>query len=441
MLDLVVRNAVLPDGRDGMTIGCENGRIVSLTRDVVAEAQRIIDAQGCLVSPPFVDAHFHMDSALTYGRPRVNRSGTLLEGIELWGQLKPSLTHDEICERALELCRWAVARGTLAIRSHVDVCDPTLRAVKALLEVRELVRREIDLQLVAFPQDGFLRSPVAETTLPAALDLGIDVVGGIPHFERTMADGAASVERLCRIAADRGLLVDMHCDESDDPLSRQVEVLAREAIRHGLEGRIVGSHLTAMHSMDNYYVSKLIPLMREAEMTAVANPLINITLQGRHDSYPKRRGMTRIKELLEAGVNVACGHDCVMDPWYPLGSHDMLDVAHMGLHVGQMTGALEMRAMFDCVTVNAARALHLDGYGLEPGCWADMVLLQAHSAVDAIRLRPPRLAVIRRGRVIAETPRAVPTVHLAGETADVTFHVKRRFSPTGDIDAASQGPI
>ena len=441
MLDLVVRNAVLPDGREGMTIGCEKGRIVTLSRDVVAEAERVIDAQACLVSPPFVDAHFHMDSALTYGRPRVNRSGTLLEGIALWGELKPSLTHDEICERALELCRWAVARGTLAIRSHVDVCDPSLRAVKALLEVRELVKREIDLQLVAFPQDGFLRSPVAETTLPAALELGVDVVGGIPHFERTMAEGAASVERLCRIAADRGLLVDMHCDESDDPLSRQVEVLARETIRHRLQGRVVGSHLTAMHSMDNYYVSKLIPLMHEAEMTAIANPLINITLQGRHDTYPKRRGMTRVKELLEAGVNVACGHDCVMDPWYPLGSHDMLDVAHMGLHVGQMTGALEMRAMFDCVTVNAARALHLDGYGLEPGCWADMVLLQANSAVDAIRLRPARLAVIRRGRVIAETPRAVPTVHLAGKTAAVTFHVKKALSPSGEINATSPGPI
>ena len=430
MLDLVLRNAVLPDGRSGMTIACEGGRIVSVSRDAVAEARRIIDAAGGLVSPPFVDAHFHIDSTLTYGRPRVNRSGTLLEGIELWGELKPSLTHDEIRERALELCRWAVARGTLAIRSHVDVCDPSLRAVKALLEVRELVKGEIDLQLVALPQDGFLRSAIGETGLTKALDLGVDVVGGIPHFERTMADGAASVERLCRIAAERGLLVDMHCDETDDPLSRNVEVLAREAIRHRLQGRVVGSHLTAMHSMDNYYVSKLIPLMHEAEMTAVANPLINITLQGRHDVYPKRRGMTRVKELLAAGVNVACGHDCVMGPWYPLGSHDMLDVAHMGLHVGHMTGDAEMRAIFDCVTVNAARALHLDGYGLEPGCWADMVLLQAESAIDAIRLRPARLAVIRRGRVIAETPRAVPTVHLAGKTAEVTFHIKRPSTPS-----------
>ena len=408
-----------------MTIACENGRIVAVSRDVVAEARRLIDAQGCLVSPPFVDAHFHMDSTLTYGRPRVNRSGTLLEGIELWGQLKPVLTHDDVCERALELCRWAVARGTLAIRSHVDVCDPSLRAVKALLEVRELVKREIDLQLVAFPQDGFLRCPVAETTLPAALDLGVDVVGGIPHFERTTADGAASVERLCRIAADRGLLVDMHCDESDDPLSRQVEVLARETIRHRLQGRVVGSHLTAMHSMDNDYVSKLIPLMHEAEMTAVANPLINITLQGRHDGYPKRRGMTRVKELLEAGVNVACGHDCVMDPWYALGSADMLEVASMGLHVAQMTSQAQMRACFDAVTVNSARILGLAGYGIAVGHPADFVLLQARSPVEAIRLRAARLLVVRRGEVVAQSAPATAMLTLPGRPATIDWTLSR----------------
>jgi cytosine deaminase len=423
MLDLLVRNAVLPDGRHGVDIACKDGRIVALGHGLPAEAARLIDADGCLVSPPFVDSHFHLDSALTYGQPRINRSGTLLEGIELWGELKPTLTVEGIRERALGFCRWAVARGTLAIRTHVDVCDPALRAVRALLEVRELVRDDLDLQLVAFPQDGYLRWPGAEQALLEALDLGVDVVGGIPHFERTAADGAASVERLCRLAAERGLMVDMHCDESDDPHSRNVEVLAREAVRHGLQGRVVGSHLTAMHSMDNYYVSKLIPLMREAGITAVANPLINITLQGRHDTYPKRRGMTRVKELLAAGVNVACGHDCVMDPWYPLGSHDMLEVAHMGLHVGHLTGDREMHAVFETVTVNGARALGLDRYGVEVGCWADLVWLQARSVVDALRLRPARLAVIRRGRVIAETPRVTPTVRLRGEARAVTFHL------------------
>src|SRR5437867_3015864 len=350
MLDLLIHNATLPDGRKGIDIAVANGRIVEVRPQITAPASEIIDTRGLLVTPPFVDSHFHMDSTLSLGQPRLNESGTLLEGIKIWGELKPDLEAEAIKERALHYCRWAIARGTLAIRSHVDVCDDRLLAVQALLEVRREMRPWLDIQLVAFPQDGFLRSPKGRENLTRALDMGVDVVGGIPHFERTMADGAESVTALCEIAAGRGLLVDMHCDESDDPLSRHVESLACETQRLGLHGRVTGSHLTSMHSMDNYYVSKLIALMHEARLNAVANPLINITLQGRHDTYPKRRGMTRVKELLAAGVNVACGHDCVMDPWYPLGSHDMLDVAHMGLHVGHMTGDAEMRAMFDCVT-------------------------------------------------------------------------------------------
>ncbi len=271
----------------------------------------------------------------------------------------------------------------------------------------------LDLQLVAFPQDGYLRAPAARESLARALDMGVEVVGGIPHFERTAAEGARSVAALCELAASRGLRVDMHCDESDDPLSRHVETLACETQRLGLQGRVTGSHLTSMHSMDNYYVSKLIPLMREAGLHVVANPLINITLQGRHDSYPKRRGMTRVKELMASGINLAMGHDCVMDPWYGLGSHDMLEVAHMGLHVGQMTGTAEMRRCFDAVTVNAARVLGLEGYGLEPGCRADLVVLQAGDPIEAIRLRPARLFVVRRGKVIAQTPPVATTLTMS----------------------------
>ena len=251
--------------------------------------------------------------------------------------------------------------------------------------------------------------------------MGVDVVGGIPHFERTMAEGAESVAALCELAARRGLMVDMHCDESDDPLSRHIESLACQAQRLRLQGRVTGSHLTSMHSMDNYYVSKLIPLLAEAGVHAVANPLINITLQGRHDTYPKRRGMTRVKELLQAGVNVAFGHDCVMDPWYPLGSHDMLEVAHMGLHVAQMTGADEMRRLFEAVTLNGARVLGLEGYGLEPGCFADLVVLQAGDPVEALRLKPARLFVIRRGEVIAETAAVASRLNLGGQVLSVDF--------------------
>ena len=421
MLDLVVRNANLPDGRTGLDIAVKDGRIVEVAPAIEAAAGREIDATGRLVTPPFVDSHFHMDSTLSLGQPRMNQSGTLLEGIALWGELKPHLTVAAIKARALALCRWSIARGTLAIRSHVDVCDDRLLAVSALLEVREEISPWIDLQLVAFPQDGYLRSPTAAENLTRALDLGVDVVGGIPHFERTMADGAASVRALCRIAAERGLRVDMHCDETDDPLSRHVETLAAETRRLGLAGRVTGSHLTSMHSMDNYYVSKLIPLIAEAGLHAVPNPLINITLQGRHDSYPKRRGMTRVKELMAAGVNVAFGHDCVMDPWYSLGTHDMLEVANMGLHVAHMTGMAEMRSAFDAVTVNAAAVMGLEDYGLEPGHHADFVVLQAADPVEALRLKPARLFVVRRGKVIAETPPVASRLTLYNETLLVDF--------------------
>ena len=421
MLDLLIRNANLPDGRSGIDIAIEHGRIAEVGPQITAQARATIDAGGQLVSPPFVDAHFHMDATLSYGLPRVNRSGTLLEGIALWGELKPQLTLEAIVERALAYCDWAVAKGLLAIRSHVDVCDPRLLAVDALLEVKRRVAPYLDLQLVAFPQDGVLRSPGAVANLERALDKGVEVVGGIPHFERTMADGAESVRVLCELATRRGLRVDMHCDETDDPLSRHIETLAAQSVRLGLQGRVNGSHLTSMHSMDNYYVSKLIPLMAEAQVSAVANPLINITIQGRHDTYPKRRGMTRVPELLAAGIPVAFGHDCVMDPWYSLGSADMLEVAHMGLHVAQMTGQEAMRACFAAVTQTPAAILGLEGYGIEPGCNADLVLLQARDPIEAIRLRAARLAVIRRGKVIAQSPAATATLHLPDRPASISF--------------------
>ena len=424
-MDLVIRNATLADGRHGIDIGVEGSRIAAVEPGLPARGVREIDAGGDLVTPPFVDAHFHMDSTLSYGQPRVNESGTLLEGIALWGELKPQLTQDALVERALHYCDWAVARGLLAIRTHVDICDDRLLAVEALLEVKRRVAPYIDLQLVAFPQDGLLRSAGAFENLKRAIRAGVDVVGGIPHFERTMAQGAESVRLLCEFAAGQGLRVDMHCDETDDPLSRHIEQLAYETQRLGLSGRVAGSHLTSMHSMDNYYVSKLLPLMRESGVAAIANPLINITLQGRHDTYPKRRGMTRVPELLAAGIDVAFGHDCVMDPWYGLGSGDMLEVAHMGLHVAQMTGQAAMRACFLAVTETPARILGLEGYGVEPGCYADFVLLGASSPVEAIRLRAARRLVVRRGAVVAEAPRATSTLHLAGRPAAVDFRIGR----------------
>jgi cytosine deaminase len=425
-MDLIIRRAALADSRGLVDIGMEAGRIAAIEPHLGATAREEIDANGSLVTAPFVDAHFHMDATLSYGLPRVNASGTLLEGIALWGELKPDLTQEALVERALQYCDWAVARGLLAIRSHVDVCDPRLLAVEALVEVKRRVKPYLDLQLVAFPQDGVLRSAGAFENLKRAIAMGVDVVGGIPHFERTMADGAASVKLLCEFAAEQGLRVDMHCDESDDPMSRHIETLAAETHRLGLHGRVAGSHLTSMHSMDNYYVSKLIPLMREAGVAAIANPLINITLQGRSDTYPKRRGMTRVPELMAGGITVAFGHDCVMDPWYSLGSGDMLEVAHMGLHVAQMTGVDAMRACFDAVTKNPARILGLEGYGIEVGCNADCVVLDARDPIEAIRLRAARTAVVRRGKVVSRSPAVRATLALEGRPSEVDFRIDRR---------------
>jgi cytosine deaminase len=429
MLDLLVTRAALPEGggHDALVdIAVADGRIVEIAPRIEAQAARTIDAAGNLVTPPFVDPHFHMDATLSLGLPRMNESGTLLEGIRIWGELKPDLTPEAVKARALELLDWSVARGTLAVRTHVDVTDPSLMAVDVLLEVREEMRGLVDIQLVAFPQDGVLRTPGGQELLTRALDKGVDVVGGIPHFERTMEDGRRSVRWLCELAAARGLLVDMHCDETDDPASRHVETLAFETTRLGLQGRVTGSHLTSMHSMDNYYVSKLLPLMAEARLHAVCNPLINIHLMGRHDTYPKRRGLTRVPELLAAGVNVAFGHDCVMDPWYPLGSHDMLEVAHMGAHCLQMMGTTGLGRCFEAVTHGGARALGLADYGLAPGKAADFVILQAGNPVEALRLRPARLFVVRRGRVVATTPSVRATLTLDGRPPrEVDFTLRR----------------
>ena len=419
LVDLLVTNATLPDGRSGVDIAALGGKIVAIEPNIAAEAGRTIDAGGRLVSPPFIDCHFHMDATLSLGLPRLNQSGTLLEGIALWGELKPLLTAEAVIERALRYCDLAVAQGLLAIRTHVDTCDDRLLAVDALLEVKRKIAPYIDLQLVAFPQDGYFRSPNAAKNLERALDKGVDIVGGIPHFERTMEDGRRSVVALCEIAEKRGLMVDMHCDESDDPLSRHIETLTAETVRLGLQGRVAGSHLTSMHSMDNYYASKLLPLMAEAEIHAIPNPLINIVLQGRHDTYPKRRGQTRVPEMRQHGINVAFGQDCTMDPWYSLGNADMLEVAHMGLHVGQLTSREAMRFCFEAVTTHPAKVMGLDGYGIAVGNNADMVVLQAADAIEAIRLKARRLAVIRRGRVIAETPAGIASLAIDGRPARV----------------------
>lgn len=417
MFDLLVKGGTLPDGSVA-DIGIIGARIAAIGQ-LATTAGQVIDATGDLVSPPFVDPHFHMDATLSYGQPRVNASGTLLEGIALWGELRDIASVDDMIHRAVTYCDWAASMGLLAIRTHVDTTPDHLRGVTAMLEVKRRVAPYIDLQLVAFPQDGLYRSPTGRANLIRALDIGVDVVGGIPHFERTMEEGAASVRDMARLASDRGLMLDLHCDETDDPQSRHVETLAAEVTRHGLGGRAAGSHLTSMHSMDNYYVSKLLPLIAESGMTAIPNPLINITLQGRHDSYPKRRGVTRVKEMQALGITVGWGQDCVLDPWYSLGTADMLDVAFMGLHVAQMTHPAEMARCFDMVTNQNAKIMNLEGYGLNVGDQASLVVLDASTPVEALRLRPDRLAVISKGKVIVERTRNDARLTIAGRPETV----------------------
>ena len=424
MFDLLVKGGTLPDG-SVMDIAIAGDRIADIAPVIEGEAAEVIDASGDLVSPPFCDPHFHLDATLSYGLPRVNASGTLLEGISLWGELRDIATVDEMVERALTYCDWAASMGLLAIRSHVDTTPDHLNTATAMLEVREKVKDYIDLQLVAFPQDGLYRAPNGRENLIRALDMGIEIVGGIPHFERTMQAGADSLTDLCQIAADRGLRVDIHCDETDDPLSRHIETLAYETQRLSLQGRVAGSHLTSMHSMDNYYVSKLLPLIAEAEIAAIPNPLINIVLQGRHDTYPKRRGLTRVKEMQAAGITVGWGQDCVLDPWYSLGTADMLDVAFMGMHVAQMTHPAEMARCFTMVTETNAQIMGLSDFGLRKGALASLVVLDAAGPVDALRLRPARLAVVSKGKVISRSPRGDATLSLPGRGASVRRRAPR----------------
>lgn len=418
MFDLLIKGGTLPDGSVA-DIGITGDTIAEIAPALESTAKETIDATGDLVSPPFVDPHFHMDATLSYGQPRVNASGTLLEGINLWGELREEASVEDMVERALTYCDWAASMGLLAIRTHVDTTPDHLRGVTAMLELREAVKDYIDLQLVAFPQDGLYRTETGRANLLRALDMGVDVVGGIPHFERTMQEGADSLVDLCRIAAERGLMVDIHCDETDDPLSRHIETLARETLRHGLGGRVAGSHLTSMHSMDNYYVSKLLPLIAEAGVSAIPNPLINIVLQGRHDSFPKRRGLTRVKEMQAHGIAVGWGQDCVLDPWYSLGTGDMLDVAFMGLHVAQMTHPEEMARCFTMVTETNAQIIGLEGYGLKKGAKASLVVLDAATPTEAVRLRPARLAVVAKGKIISRSARGDATLSLPGRPGQV----------------------
>ncbi len=397
-----VCNARLPD-KDGLyRLSFSGGVLVSIAPEVdSAPGPGYIDARNGLVIPPLVDSHFHLDSVHSIDETGENVSGTLLEGIALWKTYKESLTPERILNRARRYCREAQALGLQAIRSHVDVSYESLAGVEALTQLREEMAPLMDIQLVAFPQDGFLRNPEGERRLLKALEAGIEVIGGIPHFERTYEEGSRSIDRICRIAADQNLRVDLHCDETDDGGSHHIETLAAKTLEYGLQGHTAASHTTSLHSADHAWFAKLVPLLKEAAVTVIPNPLINLSLQGRFDSYPKRRGITRIPELSAAGIPIALGQDCVRDPWYPLGTGNLLDVAHITVHGCHMTGADQMKQLLPMITTNGAAAMGLQGYGLKEQEAANLLIFREQSFVDLLRLRPRPSVVVRHGRKVS----------------------------------------
>jgi cytosine/creatinine deaminase len=420
---MLIRNAKLRS-RDGLwNIAVRDGKIAELSLgDFPDWHGEVLDVKGSLVSAPFIEPHIHLDTTLTAGEPEWNQSGTLFEGIQRWSQRKETLTHDDVKSRAKKALKWQIAQGIQHVRTHVDVTDPTLTALKALLEVKGEMASYVDLQLVAFPQEGILSYPSGAELMEEALKMGADVVGGIPHFEFTREYGVSSMKIAFDLAEKYGRLVDIHCDEIDDEQSRFVEVVAAEAYERGLGSKVTASHTTAMGSYNDAYAYKLFRLLKMSEINFVANPLVNIHLQGRFDTYPKRRGITRVKELLEAGMNVSFGHDDIFDPWYPLGTGNMLQVLHMGIHVSQLMGYEEIVRSFDLITDNSAKTLHIeDSYGIEAGKPASFIILDAENEYEAIRKQAAVLYSIRNGKIIAQTSPSQTSIMFGEQSENVDY--------------------
>ena len=411
---MLVKNIHI-NGREGLwQIVIEDGKIARIlpNEEQIDFSGDILDGEQGIVYPPFVEPHIHLDATQTAGQPNWNQSGTLFEGIERWAERKSLLSHEDVKSRAWKTLKWQIANGVQHVRTHVDVSDPTLTALKAMLEVKKEVAPWVDLQIVAFPQEGILSYPNGEALLDQAMAMGADVVGGIPHFEFTREYGVESMHIAFNIARKYNKQIDIHCDEIDDEQSRFVETVAALALKYEMGDKVTASHTTAMHSYNNAYASRLFRLLKLSKIHFVANPLVNIHLQGRFDTYPKRRGVTRVKEMLKNNINVCFGHDDVFDPWYPLGTANMLQVLHMGLHVCQLMGYGQINDGLKLVTENSAKALGLQGYGVEEGNAANFIILPAESGFDAVRRQVPTRYSIRHGKVIAETKLAETTIHL-----------------------------
>jgi len=431
VIDLVVRGVRLAGRPDGALsdLLVDQGRFAEVrpASGELPPARAVIDARGAFASPPYVEPHVHLDATLTAGEPRWNASGTLWEGIACWAERKAMLSRADVIDRATEVLRWQASNGVLHVRSHVDVTDPGLVALDALAEVADSVRDVIGLQLVAFPQEGICSFPDGERLVADAAARGVGVIGAIPHFEDTREDGVRSLEIAVGIAARHGLMVDVHCDEIDDEQSRFAEVLATLAARSGLREKVTASHTTAMGSYNAAYALKLERILARSGINLVSNPMVNLHLQGRLDDYPKRRGLTRVKEMLAAGINVAFGHDDIMDPWYPLGTGNPVQVAFVGAHAAQLTSPDEIAECFAMVTGRAAAVLGLgEQYGIAPGRPASFILLSASGPFDVVRRQVRPSHVVARGRVVATTPASVTTLHWPGRSAEAVDFVRHR---------------
>lgn len=419
---MLITNARLKNKEGLWQIYLAEGKIVTIARQIENIETDILDVNGKLIMPPFIEPHIHLDSILTAGEPAWNQSGTLFEGIQRWSERKQTLSKEDVKARAKTALKWHMAQGIQHVRTHVDVTDESFTALKALLEVKEEIAPHMNLQLVAFPQEGILSYPNGQELLEEAILMGADVVGGIPHYEFTREMGVKSVKISFQLAEKYDRLLDFHCDEIDDEQSRFIETVAAEAFLSGMANRVTASHTTAMHSYNHAYTAKLFRTLKLASLNIVANPLVNTHLQGRFDSYPKRRGVTRVKELLEEGINVCFGHDDVFDPWYPLGTGNMLQVLHMGVHVCQLMGYSELSESIDLITENSAKTMNIEEeYGLKEGKPANLIVLEAEDSFNALRKQAPVLYSIRNGKIIARTQPAKATIYAEGKTEEVSF--------------------
>ncbi len=416
-----MRNARLKDSNELIDIGIEGGRFFEIKKNIPEKGDEEIDLKGRFVSPPLVEIHVHMDAALTVGEPRYNLGGSLLEGIEIWSERKKTLTKEDIKNRVRKVLKWELANGVTRVRTHVDVCDPSFNALSALLELKEEFKKYIELQIVAFPQEGIFSYPDGEELMRKAMEKGADVVGGIPHYEWTREDGVKDAIFAVSLGKELNKPVDLHIDETDDDHSRFVEVLAAETIKNDYQGKVTASHTTAMHSYNNAYAFKLLSWIKKAELNMVTNPLDNSVLQARFDTYPKRRGHTRVKEMDSMGINVCIADDSIMDPWYPLGIGDPLQAAFVFVHYGQMSGYNEMMRLIEMITTNPAKAFEAKDYGIKVGNPADLVVFDAPTAIDAIRLVAKRYLVIKNGKIIAQTKPHETKIFLNGKKEEIDF--------------------